>query len=403
MDQTEYSTLIVFSVFLGIGIVLNAAVLLVILSRKKAIQTAYLLLLVFFHVAILGDLFTALPYVYKSSPIWCLVNESLKYYFGLMHILVIGFLIQGNRLILFNQLNKITYRTRIFAYITIFIFPCAVFFPYIGGDYVVREGSPFCTIIYDRNDGWSIVVEYMWILLILFINGITNAVLVYHIATCESSRIVWEQYFWNVFSYTVIAGLSWIPRFVVMFTFYVADDDSNGNDNLLLREYYYIYFPMLIAAIFYALLFFVNQKFIFSFERHKSTANDTMTFNTNDILTIIEETKGSHSRHHLSFLMSKNLRDLSFFGRKSPSTSPNINAHRKHAHGNRGRTSSAMSSLSDQSTDSKKSKQVSVSDIYEDRKRVISANSQGINLKNINSVENPIHEEKEGERQDDDV
>ena len=91
------------------------------------------------------------------------------------------------------------------------------------------------------------------------------------------------KYFLNVVSYSIVALISWIPRIREIWNTKVDDDDNAT----VLR--FYQYYPVAGAGIGYVILFYINRTALLRHERDKSNADDTMHFDTNELLSIVQE------------------------------------------------------------------------------------------------------------------
>jgi hypothetical protein len=304
MDYNQYTSFVAFYILTAICIILNIIVLIDIALKKY--NTPFLRLIKFFHLSIIGDVFTALPFIFKQPIGLCLAFESFKFYFGLMNILIIFFLVQAHQIHLFEQSKRfVTSSVRRYVYLFVFIFPCIVFLPFITDDYVDSECA-WCTLTWDRGGTWLIFIQYMWVWLVLLANFFTNIRIIHYITHHAYDRQLVIKFCLNVIFYSIICGISWIPRFYEMWET-SRDDDENST---VLR--FYQFFPISIAGILYCFLFFINRKVLLEFEQSSgregvpgSQSNDFLTFKTNDLLTIVDESGGPNTNSfsgHGSFL-----------------------------------------------------------------------------------------------------
>jgi hypothetical protein len=297
MDYNQYTSFVAYYILTAICILLNIIVLIVI--AHKQYHTPFLRLIGFFHLSIIGDCFTALPFIFKQPIGLCFAFESFKFYFGLIYILIIFFLLHAHQIHLFEHSKRfVTGKIRRYVYIFIFVFPCIVFLPFITDDYVDSECA-WCTLTWDRGGTWLIFIQYIWVWLVLLANFFTNVRIVYYITHHAYDRQLILKFCLNVIFYSIICGISWIPRFYEMWET-SRDDDENST---VLR--FYQFFPISIAGILYCFLFFINRKVLLEFEQSSgregvggSRSTDFLTFKTNDLLTIVDET--GHNTNSLS-------------------------------------------------------------------------------------------------------
>ena len=175
--STGENLLIIYLIISILAILLNLLILLIILFQKDSLQLTYYYLFFIFHASCFSDSLTALPFIYNFSHSWCLANQSFKYYFGLMNLLLITYILQGNRLEIFHLAKSyLTLTNRTLIYCIIFLFPCISFFPYSNHTYHVREADPFCIYVFNENDNnqkniiWIICSHYLWVILFILIN-----------------------------------------------------------------------------------------------------------------------------------------------------------------------------------------------------------------------------------------
>eukprot|EP01040_Poterioochromonas_malhamensis_P007123 gene7123-7694_t len=330
MDEVEQRTLIFFWIFAIICIVSNALVVITIIVKtiSSRIQTPFIILLLLFHISNIGDVVTVLPNTFNFDGNWCLANESFKFYFGLMNILIVFFVVQAYRIHLFAKNNKVINSTklRMFVLSIIFFVPMIAFLPYTDRAYTIPDNA-WCVLTYDRGGIWVLLVQYLWVIVVLLVNIITNIWISSFILQHTYDRPMIIKFILNVVAYSFIALISWIPRFYELWEPKRSDDDNST----ILK--FYQFFPITIAGILYVLLFLINRRALLLFARQSNTS-DILHFQTNDLLSIIEEgmknggrsgenPDGSHSYNSASFLQLFS----EYFRFSSKSFNDNMNEH----------------------------------------------------------------------------
>jgi hypothetical protein len=281
-----YYAYVAYYVLSVICVLLNLLVVGIILLRK--FRTPFIELIFYFHISVIGDVLTALPYIYKNESGWCTANESFKFYFGLMNILIIFFLIQAHRIQLFHENKIFTARRKFCTLLLIFSFPLIAFLPYIDKVYGDAEG-PWCILSYGRAPIWVIMVQFIWIFLLSLSNFITHMYIIAYFIHHSYDPKLLVKFMLNVFAYSSIATLSWIPRIRNLWDHRKNEDDDNASVTR-----FYQFYPVVIAGICYVILFFINRNALFQYEREKSQNTDgSLHFNTKDILNIVDNTENS--------------------------------------------------------------------------------------------------------------
>lgn len=386
IDEIEsHPGILTYLVFCLLAIVINIVILFMILIRTASIQTPYLLLIFYFHISIVGDLVTSLPYVFTPFHDWCITNEAFKYYFNLMNLLIVAFLIQGNRTTLMNGDRGVSLWKRFVAYFMIFVFPCISFLPMIDGFYRHGDGgNPWCTVAFDRTGFWPFVVQYLWVFIVLAINSFTNVYLFRFLVLRDSSALMRQRFIRMIGSYAMLVLVSWIPRFISIWGFEPANDDD-GEENRVITFALIEHFPMVVASLCYAGLFFLNRKIYLSLDRARSqaTSTDTITFSTKELLDIIDfEDEKTLYQHVMSFVFrgSSSFRGANRDSQQSEPARVSQDSQ------------SSNTTREDESRDT-------ISDYFKEvnskKKRVRSANKNGIAMKDIFMYDNPLSGKKE--------
>ena len=377
LDSSNYVAMIIYLILSGISVLINGIIVLMILQRVTKIQTPYLLLIFYFHISIVGDVITALPYMFDSSTEWCKFNEPMKYYFSLMNILIIMLLVQGNRITLTLASDMaVVFEKRVFAYFLIFLLPCISFIPY-ATDYYQHDNpnNPFCTVTDRAGSYWPIVVQYFWVWLVNFFNLFTNGYLSYVLLCGDHYPQLRRRFFFGIGGYSLIAIVAWISRAAAQFSLPIPSDDDSTGENEVVRYELFRFYPMVIASLFYASLFFVNRKTILMLERSKSTASsNTLSIGVKDLLDIVES--GDGKSLYGSFKLF--LRGSSFSARASSEME------------NKLRYSQEVDRFSKSSTSARNSNQMKDDKESIPSQRTISANSNGIAMKDMIMYDNPL-------------
>ena len=307
--------IIAFLIFTILSFLINLyAVVFIIKLCADYTMTTYIVLLFFLHISNVGDCITSLPYTFNFSDNWCLFNQSMKFYFGLMNIVAVGLLIQGSRVLLLlnssHSWKSINTQTKLLVSSILLIFPCIAFLPFFNGVYHNYSNNPWCIVPYEGEQLWILGVQYGWAVLMVTVSALTTLYILYYLVMKQSvNKELFRTFMRTVSIYFIIAALSWVPRICGIFLSYSSgNQNANKSTHQFIHEELYQLVLMNISGMLYGLVFVFNRQIIVdrTSERSGSMSSDRLTFSVKDIESIIDDESVRGGSHGLSVLPLSN-------------------------------------------------------------------------------------------------
>lgn len=295
----EDATFIVYYIFSALAIVCNLGVLIYLKWKYPkdflSKSNPFLRLVILLHISNIGECITLIPYIFQFNHDFCVFMEAVKYYFGLMNLFVIFILVQAHRYSLLYNVKGFSQKIRFYTHIFVFLFPLISLLPFADGVYIY-PAVPWCSLPSGASIGWALCIQFLWVWGVILSAIISNVYMLRVVLIKNNDKKLFQKYAFNCGAFSLISGLSWIPR---SWAFFQTHDSID--------QRFVQYFPALSAAILYCVLFMINENGLIRYESETSKSfGEDIIWDTADIFNIIDQTNAT--------------RDTSISVAKSPST-----------------------------------------------------------------------------------
>lgn len=268
--------IVIYLIVASIAIIGSLHVLGTILYGFRTINTCSTLLILFLHFSLVAEEISALPYLYKSDSTLCKVMEAFFEYFGLMNIVVVGFMVYAHRWSIMNPSIRIRGIIIKLGIVFIFLFPAITFLPFLEDIYTVPKDSPWCSLPYDSNSRdtkWFLGVYLIWVWVVLICSVLSTIDLTIRLSFTH--RRILKSYLTSIGLYTLVSLLCWIPR---------TSARISGTDTNLVR--FFAYLPIYISGMLYTLIFRRSRR---NMEDYEVSRIDSYVLEQTDFLFLLDE------------------------------------------------------------------------------------------------------------------
>jgi hypothetical protein len=281
----DHSTaILIYNIFNSISIFMSFIVL-IFLFRVSKWNSYFSVLLANFHLSLILEGITAIPYVYRSSHSLCIGIEVVRMYMDLWNICIVFALIVCHCAAISGKYSSVV-KTRKYLRNWIYIYPLVMcLLPLATNDYSYDDDNPWCSIQH-RAYSWPVLLCYTLVWL-----GLLNSLVMFSITFYRLWKTTNVEKLLQVFGSTVglyaLGGFSlWVPRSIVLF--------SRNQNKLSFGNYFYSNLPIAIEGIIFFTIFFVQERnAILTFEGELSTPNigspSIFTWEKEDVLRLISE------------------------------------------------------------------------------------------------------------------